>query len=91
MGDCASEISDCSTESQESEEEEAAEHVEADLCFEVQCRAQMNPEDVVEMDLVRARCLELRQHMRERPDLPCKSGQQPLSAADIDKGMKVKL
>ena len=89
--DGASEISDSSIESHDSVEEEAAEHVEADLCFEVQCRAQRNPQDVVEMDIVRKRCLELRQHMRERPDLPCKSGPQPLSTADIDMGMKVNL
>ena len=87
-----SEASESSSDaSEDSEEDGAGNHAEEDLCFEVQCRRDIRPEDMVERDLVRKRCLELREHMRQRPDLPCNSAQQPLSAEDIEKGVKLPL
>ena len=59
--------------SEDSEEDGAGNHRDEDLCFEVQCRRDIRPEDMVERDLVRKRCLELRKYMRQRPDLPCNS------------------
>ena len=51
-----------------SSESEAANDA-ADICFEVRVREDLQP---VEADIVQKRCAELRKHMRQRPDLPCK-------------------
>ena len=46
---------------------------------------------MVEQDIIRSRCLALRQHMRKRPCLPIKSGGESMTYADVSFGGKLPL
>ena len=62
-----------------------------DIFFAVSSKAGAARSGGGEMDKVRARCAELRKHMRLRPTLPLRADGEPLSVEDLRSGMKLPL
>ena len=45
----------------------------------------------VELDIINARCRNLRRHLRDRPTLPLKSNNEPMSVEDLATGVQLPL
>ena len=62
-----------------------------EIFFAVKADETLCAAEPVELDIINARCRNLRRHLRDRPTLPLKSNNEPMSVEDLATGVQLPL